>query len=84
MTGSANWSSPGLRASDEVVTEIQNAGALYDQYRANYEYLKKVVKRNSLKKRKKSSSAKTFVLQLSDSQVLDVRGMTDEQLSGQG
>jgi hypothetical protein len=42
------------------------------------------VQRNSLKKKKKKSSAKTFVLQLSDSQVLDVRGMTDEQLAGQG
>ena len=53
MTGSANWSSPGLRASDEVITEIRNAGALYDQYKANGEYLKKVVKRNSAKKSKK-------------------------------
>ena len=83
MTGSANWSSPGLRASDEVITEIQNAGALYDQYKANGEYLKKVVTRNSPKKTKKKS-AQTYMLQLSGSQQLDVRGMTDEQLTGQG
>ena len=83
MTGSANWSSPGLRASDEVITEIRNAGALYDQYKANGEYLKKVVKRNSAKKSKKSS-AQTYMLQLSGSQQLDVRGMTDEQMKGQG
>jgi translation initiation factor 2 gamma subunit (eIF-2gamma) len=83
MTGSANWSSPGLRASDEIITEIQNAPDLYDQYRANYEYLKKVVAKNSVKKRKKSSASKTFMLQLSGSQQLDVRGMTDEQLAGQ-
>jgi phosphatidylserine/phosphatidylglycerophosphate/cardiolipin synthase-like enzyme len=83
MTGSANWSSPGLRASDEIVTEIQHADGLYDQYLANHNYLKKVVKRNSVKKRK-SSSAQTYMLQLSESQVLDVRGMTDEQLTGQG
>ncbi len=82
MTGSANWSSPGLRASDEIITEIQNAGALYDQYRANAEYLKKVVKRNSIKAKKKSS-AKTFMLQLSDSQQLDVRGLSEEQLADQ-
>jgi len=79
MTGSANWSSPGLRASDEVVTEIRDAGVLYDQYRSNYEYLKKVVARNSQKKRK---SLKTYQLQLTGSQVLDVRGMTDAQLAG--
>ena len=83
MTGSANWSSPGLRASDEVITEIQDAGTLYDQYKANHEYLKKVVTRNSIKAKKKKS-AQTFMLQLSGSQQLDVRGMTDEQLAGQG
>lgn len=84
MTGSANWSSPGLRASDEVITEIQNAPALYDQYRANYEYLKKVVAKNSVKKKKsKKRSSQTYLLQLSNAQVLDVRGMTDEQLAGQ-
>jgi PKD repeat protein len=83
MTGSANWSSPGLRASDEVITEIQDAGALYDQYKANTEYLKKVIKRNSLKKPKKRS-AQTYMLQLSGSQQLDVRGLTDQQLAGQG
>jgi len=83
MTGSANWSSPGLRASDEIITEIQDAGALYDQYKANTEYLKKVIKRNSLKKPKKRS-AQTYMLQLSGSQQLDVRGLTDEQLAGQG
>jgi phosphatidylserine/phosphatidylglycerophosphate/cardiolipin synthase-like enzyme len=83
MTGSANWSSPGLRASDEIITEIQDAGALYDQYKANTEYLKKVIKRNSLKKPKKKS-AQTYMLQLSGSQQLDVRGLTDEQLAGQG
>jgi phosphatidylserine/phosphatidylglycerophosphate/cardiolipin synthase-like enzyme len=83
MTGSANWSSPGLRASDEIITEIQNAGPLYDQYVKNNEYLKKVIKRNSLKKPKKKSS-QTYMLQLSGSQQLDVRGLTDEQLAGQG
>jgi phosphatidylserine/phosphatidylglycerophosphate/cardiolipin synthase-like enzyme len=83
MTGSANWSSPGLRASDEIITEIQDAGALYDQYRANTEYLKKVIKRNSLKKPKKRS-AQTYMLQLSGSQQLDVTGMSDEQMAGQG
>ena len=83
MTGSSNWSSPGLRASDEVITEIQNAGSLYDQYKANGEYLKKVVTRNSAKKTK-NKSAQTYMLQLSGSQQLDVRGMTDEQLAGQG
>ena len=82
MTGSSNWSSPGLRASDEVITEIQNAGALYDQYKANGEYLKKVVTRNSIKKSKKKS-AKTFMLQLSGSQQLDVTGMSGGQLAGQ-
>jgi hypothetical protein len=81
MTGSANWSSPGLRASDEIITEIQNAPELYDQYVANYNYLKKVVAKNSIKKRK--SSAQTYMLQLSDSQVLDVRGLSSEQLRGQ-
>ena len=83
MTGSANWSSPGLRASDEIITEIRNAGPLYDQYKANGEYLKKVVTRNSAKKTKKRS-AQTYMLQLSGSQQLDVRGMTDEQMKGQG
>ncbi len=83
MTGSANWSSPGLRSSDEIITEIQNAGALYDQYKANGEYLKKVVTRNSVKKSKKRS-AQTYMLQLSGSQQLDVTGMSDEQLTGQG
>jgi len=84
MTGSANWSSPGLRASDEIITEIQNAGSIYDQYRANGEYLKKVVKRNSIKTKKKNQSARTFLLQLSNDQQLDVRGLSDEQLAGQG
>lgn len=82
MSGSANWSSPGLRASDEVITEIQNAPDLYNQYLSNYNYLKKVVAKNSIKKKRKSS-AQTYMLQLSDSQVLDVRGLTDEQLRGQ-
>ncbi len=81
MSGSANWSSPGLRSSDEVITEIQNAGALYDQYRSNYEYLKSVVAKNSKKTKKKKKTAKTYVLALSDDQVLDVRGMTDAQLA---
>ena len=39
--------------------------------------------RNSVKKTKKKS-AQTYMLQLSGSQQLDVRGMTDEQLAGQG
>ena len=47
------------------------------------EYLKKVVTRNSAKKTKKRS-AQTYMLQLSGSQQLDVRGMTDEQMKGQG
>lgn len=81
MSGSSNWSSPGLRSSDEVITEIQNAGKLYDQYRANYDTVKKIVAKNS--KKSNSSSAQTFVLQLSDDQTLDVRGMTDAQLDGQ-
>lgn len=80
MSGSSNWSSPGLRASDEVITEIQNAGHLYDQYVANYQYLKTVVSRNS---RKSSQSQSTYQLSLSEGQTLDVRGMTDEQLAGQ-
>jgi phosphatidylserine/phosphatidylglycerophosphate/cardiolipin synthase-like enzyme len=82
MSGSANWSSPGLRASDELITEIQDAGKLYDEYVSNFTFMKKVVARNSLKK-KRSRSAQTYMLQLSGSQVLDVRGMTDEQLAGQ-
>ncbi len=80
MTGSANWSSPGLRASDEIVTEIQSANTLYKQYLKNYNYQKKVVARNSIKKRKK---AKTFMLSLSATQQLDVTGMSDEDLKGQ-
>ena len=83
MTGSANWSSPGLRSSDEIITEIRNAGALYDQYKANGEYLKKVITRNSVKKSKRKS-AQTYMLQLSGSQQLDVTGMSDGQLAGQG
>ncbi len=84
MSGSSNFSSPGLRASDEVITEIQGATALYKQYKKNYDYLKKVVAKNSIKKKKsKKRSTKTFMLQLSGSQQLDVRGMTDEQLRGQ-
>lgn len=78
MSGSSNWSSPGLRSSDEVITEIQSAGHLYDQYLANYQYLKTVVARNS-KKSKRSS----YTLALSEGQTLDVRGMTDAQLAGQ-
>jgi PKD repeat protein len=81
MSGSANWSSPGLRASDEIITEIQDAGTLYDQYVKNFTFMKKVVARNSLKK-KRSRSAQTYMLQLNSGQVLDVRGMTDEQLAG--
>ncbi|HEX6887627.1 MAG TPA: PKD domain-containing protein [Candidatus Nanopelagicales bacterium] len=84
MSGSSNWSSPGLRASDEVITEIQNAPALYAEHVANFQYLKKVVAKNSLKKRKRSSTAQTYMLQLSEGQQLDVRGMTDAQLQGQG
>ncbi|MGB7980836.1 MAG: PKD domain-containing protein [Candidatus Nanopelagicales bacterium] len=83
MSGSSNFSSPGLRASDEVITEIQGASALYEQYKTNYAYLKKVVAKNSSKKKSKKSSAKTFLLQLSGSQQLDVRGMTDQQLRDQ-
>ena len=79
MTGSANWSSPGLRASDEIITEIQNAPALYDQYLANFKYLKKVVAKNSVKKKSKKS-AQTYTLQLTGSQQLDVTGMSESQL----
>lgn len=79
MTGSANWSSPGLRSSDELVTEIQNAPALYNQYKKNYDYLKKVVAKNSIKKKKKRKK-KTFLLQLSGSQQLDVTGMSTAEL----
>lgn len=75
MTGSANWSSPGLNASDEVITEIQNAPALYQQYKDNFDFLKKVVSRNSKKKG-------SYVLYISGDQSIDVRGMTDEQLEG--
>jgi PKD repeat protein len=82
MSGSANWSSPGLRASDEMITEIQNAPALYKQYLKNLEYMKKVVARNSITK-KRSRSAQTYLLQLRSGQTLDVRGMTDEQLRDQ-
>jgi PKD repeat protein len=84
MTGSANFSSPGLRASDELVTEIQDAPGLYAQYKKNYDYLKKVVAKNSIKKKKKKKKkAKTYMLQLSGSQQLNVTGMTDAQLAGQ-
>lgn len=84
MTGSANWSSPGLRSSDELITEIQKSKKLYLQYKENYKYQKAVVARNSAKKtKKKKSAAKTFMVALSGSQQLDVRGMTDEQLAGQ-
>ena len=82
MTGSANWSSPGLRSSDELVTEIQDAPALYKQYKKNYDYLKKVVAKNSVKKKKKRK-AKTYMLQLSSNQQLDVTGMSMEELRGQ-
>ncbi len=78
MTGTSNWSRSSLRLSDELITEIQHAGALYDQYRSNHEYIKKVVAKNSLKKGKKAT---VYRLQLSQSQVLDVRGLTDEQLA---
>ncbi len=78
MSGSSNWSSPGLRASDEVITEITSAGHLYDQYVANFQYLKSVVARNSRKSKRSS-----FALALSEGQTLDVRGMTDAQLAGQ-
>lgn len=83
MTGSANWSTPGLRSSDEIITEIQSANALYDQYRGNYNYMKKVVTKNS-KKRKGSSVSKVYALDITGGQQLDVRGMTDEQLGLSG
>lgn len=82
MTGSANWSTPGLRSSDELITEIQKSKKLYLQYKANYNYQKAVVAKNSATTKKKKS-AKTYMLQLSGSQQLDVRGLTDEQLAGQ-
>ncbi len=77
MSGSANWSAPGLRASDEIITEIQDAPALYDQYLANFQYVKQVLARNSSTK-KRSRSAQAYVLQQRGGQQLDVRGMTDE------
>lgn len=77
MTGSANWSGPGLRSSDEVITEIKDAPELYAQYLANFEHMKSIVAKNS------KSSAKSLTLQLSEGQNLDVRGMTDAQLEGQ-
>ena len=84
MSGSANWSSPGLRSSDEVITEIQNSPKLYNQYKKNYAYLKTVVARNSAPKpTKKKKKAQTYQLTLSGSQQLDVRGMTDAQLAGE-
>lgn len=83
MSGSANWSSPGLRSSDEVITEIENSPALYKQYKANYAYLKSVVAKNSAVPPKKTKTSMTYTLHLSGSQQLDVRGMTDEQLAGQ-
>ena len=85
MSGSANWSSPGLRSSDEVITELQDSPAIYKQYKANYDYLKTVVAKNSAPKptKKKKKKALTYVLNLSGSQQLDVRGMTDEQLAGE-
>jgi phosphatidylserine/phosphatidylglycerophosphate/cardiolipin synthase-like enzyme len=82
MSGSANWSGPGLRDSDEIVTEIQDAPVLYDEYKRNYDYLKTVVAKNS--KKSKRSKAKTYMLQASADTTIDVRGMTDEQLIGQG
>ena len=78
MSGSANWSSPGLRASDEVITEIQNAGHLYNQYFYNLQYLKSVVARNSRKSALQSMEASG-----SPTATVDVRGMTDAQLEGQ-
>lgn len=80
MSGSANWSSPGLRSSDEIITEMQKAPAVYERYKTNYDYLKKVVAKNS----STSKKALTYRLELSDSQQVDVRGMTDEQLRESG
>ena len=83
MTGSANWSTPGLRSSDELITEIQRSKKLYLQYKANYNYQKAVVAKNSAQRRRRRRSRQTYMLQLSGSQQLDVRGLTDEQLAGQ-
>lgn len=90
LTGSSNFSSPGLRASDEVITEIQNAPVLYNQYLSSLNGLKSVIAKNTAntpsagnkpkdgKKNVKKNSIMTFSLK--GSQQLDVRGMTDEQL----
>jgi phosphatidylserine/phosphatidylglycerophosphate/cardiolipin synthase-like enzyme len=94
MTGAANWSSPALRSSDEIVTEIQTAPALYDQYLVNINHLKEVVRRNTAgassiagpssgKVGKSDLSAMTTVLDIPKDSTLDVRGLTDAQLAGQ-
>ncbi len=76
MSGSANWSQPGLRSSDEIITEMQKAPAVYDRYKTNYDYLKRVVAKNSSTQQR----SLTYRLQVSDGQQVNVRGMTDEQL----
>jgi phosphatidylserine/phosphatidylglycerophosphate/cardiolipin synthase-like enzyme len=58
MSGSSNWSSPGLRESDEIITEIQHADALYAQQLANMKFLDKVVSRNTAKTPKKGNKPK--------------------------
>lgn len=86
LTGSSNFSSPGLRASDEVITEIQGAPTLYSQYKANLSFLKKVISKNTAKKPaagnkpKDGKTKKTSIttLSITGKTQLDVRGMTPE------
>jgi phosphatidylserine/phosphatidylglycerophosphate/cardiolipin synthase-like enzyme len=83
MSGSSNWSSPGLRASDEIITEIQNAPALYAQQNSNMNYLDTVIKRNTAKtpsagNKPKDGTKKTSVAALSIPDTvsqIDVTGM---------
>lgn len=83
MSGSSNWSSPGLRASDEIIIEIQQAPALWAQQNANMNYLDSVIKRNTAKKpskgnKPKDGTKKTSIAALaipSGASQLDVTGL---------
>ncbi|MGV1004421.1 MAG: phospholipase D-like domain-containing protein [Candidatus Nanopelagicales bacterium] len=91
LTGSSNFSSPGLRGSDEVITEIQGAPTLYNQYLVALNGLKSVIAKNTAstpsagnkpkdKKKKKVKKSSIMTFSLKSGQQLDVRGMTDEDL----
>jgi hypothetical protein len=80
MSGSANWSTPGLRQSDEVITEIRRASDVYKQYLSNFNHMRSVVAQNSVRAGKKGRKKSSFQLRVLSDQVVDVRGATMSQL----